>query len=492
MSIGWSLRWGGTLTLLGLGACTVGPSYHRPVPDRPDHWSAGGAVVAQEPAANAGLNQWWTQFHDDVLDRLVQSALHDNLDVQIAAARIVQARAQRDVVAGAELPTLSGNAQYTRYRIPDGITRLPGEVLAPAAAVDPALVSAIRIPSYLNIYQLGFDASWELDLFGGTRRAIEAANASTQAAVAARRGVIVSTLAEVGNDYLTLRSTQQRLAIAQHTLATEQLLLELTQSRHASGLASDLDVEQAQAQLETSRAALPDLQAQVLQSIHSLAVLVNRLPEDLEPQLADAAPVPPTPPAIPIELPSELLESRPDIQQAERNMASATAAVGQAEAQRFPSLSLTAGTSLVSTQLHELLHHDSWTWNAGGSLTAPIFEGGRLAANQRAAESFAQQSALQYRQTVLQAFRETEDALQSYGAASDRLAALQTAARADHVALDRAAQLYRAGLGSYIDVLDADRTASSADDQIALAQQAQTTGLVAVYKALGGGWQSVP
>jgi NodT family efflux transporter outer membrane factor (OMF) lipoprotein len=473
-----------------LSCCAVGPNYHRPETPRPERWSGSAVVPAVEAVpGDASLAQWWRLFQDPQLDQLIESALKDNLDVQIAAARIAESRAQRDVVAGAALPTVGGNAQYTRYRLPGAITRLPGELLAP---VDPTLASSVRIPSYLNLYQLGFDASWEIDLFGGTRRAIQAAEASTQAAIAAQRGVVVSTLAEVGKDYLALRATQQRLAIARHTLDTEQLLLELTQSRHAAGLASDLDVQQAQAQLEASRANLPALQAQVLQSIHALAVLMDRLPEDLETQLSGTAPLPPVPPSIPIELPSELLQSRPDIQQAERTLAAATAQVGVAEAQRFPSLSLTAATSLVSTQLNQLVHHDSWTWNAGGSLTAPIFEGGRLAANQRAAEAALQQTELQYRQAVLQAFRETEDALQNYGAASERLTALQTAARAQHLALDRATQLYRAGLGSYIDVLDADRTTANSDDQIALAQQDQATALVAIYKALGGGWQQVP
>ena len=480
--------------LLALAACTVGPDYRRPRPEEPTHWTGGGDVTAPEAGAraNPAFIRWWTQFNDPELDRLVQSALKDNLDVQIAAARIAEARAQRDVVAGAALPTVAAKGQSTRYRLPDSITRLPGEVLAPAAATNPALPASIRIPQYVSLFQVGFDSSWELDLFGGTRRAIQAANASTEAAVAARRGVLVSILAEIGNDYVTLRATQQRILAAQRTLAAEQLLLELTQSRHVSGLASDLDVEQAEARLETWRAALPDLQARQMQSIHALAVLTSRLPEDLEARLSEPQAVPPTPPSIPVELPSELLESRPDIQQAERTLASATAAVGQAEAQRFPSLSLTAGTSLISTQLNQLLHRDNWSWNVGGSLTAPIFEGGRLAASERAAEAVAQQSALQYRRTVLQAFSEVEDSLRNYTAATDRLAALQTAARADQVALDRAAQLYRAGLGSYIDVLDADRTVASADDELALGQQAQASGLVAVYKALGGGWQTAP
>ncbi len=455
---------------------------------QPDHWSgADQARLTADAAPESVLANWWEQFQDPQLNALIASALADNLDIQAASARIAQARAQRDVVAGAELPTVSGNAQFTRYRIPDAIQRLPQQALAGA---DPGAATAFKIPSYLNLYQLGFDTSWELDLFGGTRRAIEAANASAEAAEAARRGVVVATLAELGDDYLALRATQARLRLAEHTLETEQTLFELTQNRQHNGLASQLDVEQAHAQLELSRASVPMLRAQVLQSIHALAMLLGRLPEELEQQLSETAPLPPAPPTIPAGLPSQILERRPDIQQAERQLAAATAAVGVAEAQRFPSLSLTAGTSLVSTQLSELVHHDSWTWNAGGSLTAPIFEGGRLAANQRAAEAAATQSTLQYRATVLQAFREAEDALQNYAAARDQLAAIQTASQAQHVALDRATQMYRAGLGSYINVLDADRSAASADDQVELTQQQQAHAVVAIYKALGGGWQN--
>ncbi|HEY6452390.1 MAG TPA: efflux transporter outer membrane subunit [Steroidobacteraceae bacterium] len=472
-----------------LAGCAVGPAYHRPAVAEPARWSGAAAQAAFDPASNpaATLGHWWRQFHDAELDHLVQTALTDNLDIESAAARIAQARAERDVAAGAAWPTLAASVKDQRYRVPDDLQRLPQQLQSAA----PGAVTALTVPRYLSVYQLGFDTSWELDLFGATRRSVESANASAQAAVAARRGVVVATLAELGNDYLTLRATQARLRIVRHTLDTEQLLLELTQSRQRSGLASELDVAQAQAQLETTRATPPMLRAQVLQSIHALAVLLGRPPEDLEQELSADRPLPESPPAIPVGLPSELLENRPDIQQAERALAAATAAVGVARAQRFPSLSLTGGSSLVSTQLNELVKHASWTWNLGGSLTAPLFEGGRLAANERAAAAAAEQSRLLYRQTVLQAFRETEDALQSYAAALERTQALQSAAQAQQVELDRATQTYRAGLDSYIDVLDADRGVAAAQDQLELGRQQQLSALVAIYKALGGGWQEV-
>jgi multidrug efflux system outer membrane protein len=318
---------------------------------------------------------------------------------------------------------------------------------------------------------------------------VEAANASTQATVAARRGVIVATLAELGNDYMQLRGTQTRLGIAEHTIEIQQTLLELTQSRHDAGMASDLDVAQARAQLQTSQAATPALRSQILQSIHAVALLLGRLPESMEQELSASREMPATPPTIPIGLPSDVLQNRPDIQQAERQLAAATAAIGQAEAERFPSLSLTGGTDLVSTQLNQLLHRGSWSWDVGASLTAPIFEGGRLAANQRAAQAAADQSVLQYRHTVLQALGETEDALESYADASAQQAALQAAAQSQQVALDRATQVYRAGLGNYIDVLDAQRSVASVRDQQAQSEEQRLAALVAIYKALGGGWQ---
>jgi NodT family efflux transporter outer membrane factor (OMF) lipoprotein len=472
--------------VLLLAGCTVGPDYHTPDVQKPDRWQA--SVPAAEagnsstPRDDAGvLAGWWKQFHDPKLDELVGIALRDNLDIRTAWERIAQARAQRDVAAGDRWPGVSGTGRAYRIALPDSAQQLqsgqgPGQ-----------------LPGYLNLFQLGFDSSWELDLFGQTRRAVEAAEASAQAADAARRGVIVSTLAELGSDYLALRASQTRLAIAEHTIEVDRASMELTQSRHRSGMASDLDVAQATAQLQTAQSTPPLLRAQILQAIHALAVLLGRLPESMEEDFAsrgDVAALSSIVPVVPMGLPSDLLRNRPDIQQAERELASATAGVGQAEAQRFPSISLTAGTSLVSTQLNQLLHRGSFNWDAGASLTAPLFEGGRLAAGQRAAEAAARESVLHYRHTVLQAFAETEDALQSYAATAAQGDALRQAVLSQQLALARAAQLYQAGIGSFIDVLDAQRNVATLEDEVTQSEQQQSTALVRIYKALGGGWQS--
>ena len=280
------------------------------------------------------------------------------------------------------------------------------------------------------------------------------------------------------------------MALARRTVDIERQLLELTRSRQGSGMASELDVERAQAQFDTSSAQLPLLDAQRLQAIHAIAVLTARLPEEMEAELAADAPQLPTPPQVPVDLPSDVLRKRPDVQQAERQLAAATAQVGQAEAARFPTLSLTGSTGLASDQLDQLLRHSNWTWNAGVALTAPVFQGGELEANQRSAEAAARQSELQYRKTVLQAFSDTEDALQGYAAQSQSLQSVDAAARANQLSLQRATDLYKAGLASYLDVLDADRSYAQSQDQQAQAQVSRIQELVALYKALGGGWQA--
>lgn len=481
------------LCLLLLNGCTVGPDYRPPDVVTPAQWRAPVPASAAAATDAEVLASWWEQFHDPKLDELVAVALHGNLDIQTAGERIVQARAQLDEVAGARWPSASGTGRAYRVKLPDSVGALTQP--QPASGTSPASGSSLQLPSYLNLYQLGFDTSWELDLFGQTRRAVESATASAQAAEAARRGVIVATLAELGNDYLSLRSRQVRLAIALHNIEIDRSLLELTRSRHLNGMASDLDVAQANAQMQTAEANPPMLRAQILHSSHAIAVLLGRLPESMEDDFpasdaaTDAGTATDAVPVIPAGLPSELLQNRPDIQQAERELASATAAVGQAQAQRFPSISLTAGTDLVSTQLDQLLHRGSWSWDVGASLTAPIFEGGRLAANQRAAEAAARQSVLQYRHTVLQALGETEDALQGYAAASAQHTALGQAVLSQQLALARATQLYQAGMSSFIDVLDAQHSVADIEDQAAQSQQQLATALVGIYKALGGGWQ---
>jgi len=472
------------LACLILAACMMGPNYQRPTTQTPAQWS--GALAGGTTADRGALAEWWKGFNDPILDWLVDRAVSGNPDLQAAAARIAQARAQSDAAAGALFPSLTGNASYKRYRLPSDLKSL---VQQPAAGASASSAGGLQIPAYLNVYQLGFDASWELDLWGGNRRALEGAQDSAEAAEAQGRGAMVSVLAELGTDYGVLRATQLRINIAKHTLEDEQQLLDLTQDLGRHGLTSELNIAQAQASLETTRASLPPLQSAALQTIHAIAILLGELPESLEVELSSEAPPLPVPPSVPAGLPSDLLLQRPDIQQAERELASATAEIGVTAAQRLPNVSLTGSTGYDSSQLDALLKSGAWTWNLGASLTAPLFDAGRLAANQRAAEAAAQQQVAAYRKTVLQAFREVEDGLSGLAADREQAGSLEAALGANRTALQRSTDLYRNGLGNYIDVLNADRNVASGDDQLAQNQQTQIRDLIGLYKALGGGWQ---
>ena len=481
-----------TALAAALSACTLGPSYHRPAVPTPQTWSGTASdSAAHFEVTNAPLAAWWREFHDPELDRLVTAALRDNLDIRAAAARIVQAREQRNETAAGLLPTLNAKAEAERYGIPRAIReQLNGaESSLEKGGTLPAGTTLPPVPSYLDLYQLGFDASWELDLFGGTRRAVEAANAQTQAAVAERRAAVVSVLAELGNDYAQLRATQARLAVTERSVSIEQGLLDLTQSQHMAGLASDVDVAQAQTQLASTRAGLPPLQQQVLASIHAIAVLVGQLPESLETELGVVGPVPASPPEVPIGLPSTVLTQRPDIAQAERTLAAATAQIGVSQAARFPNVSLTGSAALTSIELDRLLRASNLYYSLGGSFTAPLFDAGRLAAAHRAAIAAAQVAQLQYQKTVLQAFAETEDALRGYDADLAQLKDLETARDASRRALERATDLFERGIASYLQVLTADQSLAALEGQLAQAEGARVQALVALYKALGGGWQ---
>jgi NodT family efflux transporter outer membrane factor (OMF) lipoprotein len=490
-----SLRLGAMLLAAALAACTVGPDYRRPATPQPPAWTGTAGHGEYVQGDSASLAHWWTGFRDAELNHLVAVALTDNLDIRTAGLRIAQARAQRKAAAASWLPTFGGSARGQRYRVPNSLRDLPQQLAGGSAAPAGGTAQAggaggLQLPSYLSVYQAGFDASWELDLFGGTRRRVEAAEDVTQAAVAQRRGAVVATLAELGSDYAELRGTQAQLALTRQIVQNNRELLALTRNQAGSGLASDLDVARAQSELDTSRAALPLLQAQQLRAVHAIAILLGRTPESMEDELLRTQPLPPVPPQIPVALPATVLRHRPDVQQAERQLAAATAEIGVAVAARLPTLALTGSTGLASNQLDELLRHDNWTWNAAASLTAPIFQGGRLQANQQEAEARARQAALRYRQTVLQALQETEDALQGYAAESQQREALQSAVGAAQTAFAQARSLYRSGLGSYLDVLDADRALAQARSRLVQNGRDRMRQLIALYQALGGGWEA--
>ncbi|HTV52404.1 MAG TPA: efflux transporter outer membrane subunit [Steroidobacteraceae bacterium] len=493
---GCCARGSGVLLGVLLCGCAVGPNYHTPAIETPQAYQqlpdSRASVPLSEPLpAQSDLSQWWTQFHDPTLDSLVSRALAANLDLQAAAARLRQAREQIIIAGARELPSIDASGLGARLHAgTNPLESLSGG--GAAAGAGAAASSAAAGPVSFKLFSLGFDASWELDIFGGVRRSIEAAHASAQAAAWQLRDGEVSLCAEVANDYLTLRAAQAREAILRSSIEHQQQLLQLAMARARAGLTTELDVNQQRAQLATDQAQLPDLQSQALAMAHALGVLLGEEPEALTGELATARPLPVVPPTLPVGLPSQLLRRRPDVREAERQLAAATAQIGVAVAQLYPSFDLIAGPSLVNNSLSGLLSSRHYGDVEAGLIQWPLFDWGRRRANVRAQEDQRQQAYLAYRRAVLAALQDAEDALTRYASAQRRLLALEQARSSAQSSLQIAEQQYQAGTVDFLNVLTATATLLGIEDQTAQSQQALTQALVAVYKALGGGWSAGP
>ena len=474
------------LTMLAavLAGCTVGPDYHPPDTAMPTQFD--GAAQA----GNGDVTQWWRSFGDPELVRLIEQAMRDNPDVQTAASRVREARLDEIVAGAAAWPTVEANDQVSRTHLSGNAISLGNLGTLTNGAVPSASssgFSSLGFPgSNFNTFQLGFDASWELDLFGKTRRSVEAARDTTGAEIWDRRDAQVSLAAEVANTWFALRTAQQRLNVAQAEVSRQQALLGVTQTRQQTGFATGLDVAQQETQVTAAAAAVPPFRAQIEAQRHALAVLLGETPEALVlPAVADtAAPTPEIPPG----LPSDLLRRRPDIRSAERQLAAATANIGVAVADYYPQLTLTASPSLVSTALSNLLSWGSRNLSLSAGLVWPLFNAGRTKANVGIANEHQQQALLAYRKTVLTALKDVEDALSQYQADQVRLAALNRSLNAARSAADIARGQYRAGLIPFSTVLTTESALYTAQDQTVQSTAALNQDLVALYKALGGGW----
>lgn len=473
-----------------LVACTVGPDYQPPDAAVPAHF-AGTAVPASTDIA---LARWWTGFDDPTLDDLVTRALRDNLDLQTAASRIREARQQEIVAGAAAWPSLSANAQFTHSHLSQnslgsfgGIFGGAGGTGGSAGVAGAGSPSAFGLPGFdFNTYQLGFDASWELDLFGRTRRAVEAARDATTGSLWTGRDTEVSLVAEVADTYLALRAAQRRLAINQRDLTRQQDLLDQIRTRAASGLATGLDVRQQETAVASTASVLPPLSAEVEVRRHALGVLLGEPPEALLTALGVAAP--PRAPAIPAGLPADLLRRRPDIRAAERQLAAATANIGVAVADYYPDITLTASPALVSTALSNLLTWGSRNLTVGPGLTWDIFDGGKVKANVAIATEHQRQALLGYRKTVLTALQDVEDALTRCDADRTQQQALARQTDSARGAAELSRAQYRAGLVPLSTVLTTEATLLSAEDTEAQNDATAAQDVVALYKALGGGW----
>jgi NodT family efflux transporter outer membrane factor (OMF) lipoprotein len=478
------------LTLLPLAGCvSVGPDFEAPDPLLPSvsFLSKPGtsAVANRAPEASDASPvdpAWWTAFRDPILTSLARRVAAANLDVNSATLKLAESRSQLGVVASAALPAINGNASYQRELFSqNGLVSL-GNQFAPRG-------TSFVVPP-ISIYQVGFDASWELDLWGHVRRQIEAAGAQAEAAEIDRRGVLVSTLAELARDYIQLRGAQAQIAITKENLNTANDILQLTKTRAARGVTTQLDVENAAAEAASIRAQLPDLENQESMEINALSLLLDEPPGSLRSELAQAKPIPPAPPRVPLGIASELARRRPDIREAEAQLHAATADIGVAVADFYPSVKLN-GTNVEfnALDLKNLWKGSSLQYVLGPSLSIPIFEGGRLKSTLQLREIQQQEAAITYHKTVLQAWHEVVNALVAYRTEQQRRARLRD--QVDHsrraLALSRAR--YNTGVIDFITVLDAERTLLQAELQHAQSTTNVSTNLVQLYKALGGGWE---
>ena len=455
-----------------LTGCAVGPDYHPPQTNAPPQWAS--PLAGGETNGPVDLAAWWEKFGDTNLDSFMITAVQSNLTLHIAEARVREARAQKDVVAGSLWPSLGSSGSYSR--------NLYGKHEYPPLA-------GFGVPLSYNLYNAGFDAAWELDIFGGTRRTVEAANADLVAAEYGRRDVLVSLLAEVARNYIGARSYQQRLAITRDNIRVQQDSLNLSSNRFENGLSSDLDVQQATALLTATEAQLPSLETGFAQSVYHLAVLLGQPPGTLVEEMSAVKPIPLTPPEVPVGLPSDLLQRRPDVQQTERELAAATARIGEAKADLFPKFSLTGMAGLESVSASDWFNYGSRYWSAGPTVQWELFEAGSLVANVHVKNARQEQALAAYQQTVLAAMEDTENALTAYAKEQIRRRSLFQSVQADQQAVELSTQLYQSGLADFLHVLDSERSLYEAQDALVQSDQAVSLNLVQLYKALGGGWQ---
>ncbi len=433
----------------------------------PQGWQQAAEAPGTAAAAGAGdLAQWWGQFGDATLSGLVATALESNHDLRTAATRLRDARARRGLAAKDLLPSVTVSATASTSKTTGGQAESPAR----------------------GLFDAGFDASWEPDVFGGTRQAVNAAQADLEASEADLRATRVSLVAELALNYIELRGYRARLGIARDNLAQQEETLQLTTWRARAGLVSDLDVQQARTNVEQTRAAIPALETAAAAAEHRLAVLTGQPPAALHTRLADTAPIPSLPDRVLVAIPADTLRQRPDVLAAERRLAAETARLGQAEAARYPSIRLSGSLGLQTVTGGGLGAVESFSRSLLAGLTAPIFDRGRIR-QQIEIQSAAQERALiAVEQAVLTALEEVENALVGLDNARRRLAALTSAAEAARSAADMARSRYTAGLVSYQTVLDTERSRLSAEDNVKATEADGASALVRLYKALGGGW----
>lgn len=540
----WAM--GALWALAVLSGCMVGPNYRTPEIPAPAGWAAlqPGATSTQpattRPASTrpsvatsrpVDLTTWWHGLKDPTLDSLIMRAVESNLDLRVAEWRVREARAQRGIVFGNLWPQVGVNGGYkysgsSRNAGPKtgntsagpgrqllnsaatGVLNGIGSALdgqQAAAGLGPQLVTntlsravsskllqpgGASVSRQMNLFQAGFDASWEIDLFGGLRRAVEAADDTIAATEDLRRDALVTLLSEVAYNYVQLRTAQRRLDIANENIRAQADTLELTRSRFKAGLTSELDVAQAQAQLATTQSQVPLLEGAVQQAMYQLSVLLAEPPGALVAELTKPGPLPSSPGEVPVGLPSELLRRRPDIRAAERQLAAATAQIGVATADLFPKFFLTGGFGPSTRDIRHFLDQQSLTWSVGPNMQWAIFQGGRIVSNIQLQGALAQEALIVYQQTVLRALQDVENALVAFTNEQVRYESLAEAVAANQRSFELSYELYSRGLTAFLNVLTSENALYASQDALIQSQSTVLTNMIALYKALGGGWDA--
>lgn len=462
------VRFTAMTVILILGGCAaVGPDYTAPETRVSDTWHTPmkGGLDAGPPNVRE-LSQWWITFEDPILCELIKQAIADNLDLKEALARVREARANRGVASAGLFPTFDASGQITQSKGSD----------------------ETGAGTKRTLYSTGFDAGWEVDIFGGVRRTVEAAEADLQAEKASLRDVLITLTAEVAVNYVEMRTYQTRLKVLATNLETQEETHRLTEWRYQAGLSDALAIEQARYNMESTRSQIPTLRSELVASWNRMAVLLGKQPGNLSLNLETPAPIPVTPTAVVVGIPADCIRRRPDIRQAEREVAAQTARIGVAEAELYPKFSLLGSIGLEALSIEGFASSDGFTYGIGPSFSWRLFDGGAIRQNIAVRTALQDQALARYELTVLSALEEVENALKAYAEEQNRRAALEKAGDSARRAVALAQNKYEAGIIDFNEVLEAQRSQLSFQDELARSEGQVTVNLITLYKALGGGW----
>lgn len=479
----------GAVMALLITGCAVGPDYHQPQLDLPGKWNAtqtalnATVIDAQNATAAANataheaeprltdLKKWWTSLGDPILNKLINEAVKGNLDVASAQARVREARGTYRQAGGVLLPQVDGGASAIRT----GYGKKSSS-------------SANGQSNYFTTFQAGFDASWEIDFFGKNRRRLESAKYALDAAQEDLRSTLLTLIGDVAVNYVRARGYQTRIALAEHTAASQRETARLTREKFLVGSSSAVDMDRAEADVNTTEANIPDYEAYYYENVHRLGILLGKAPATLLKLMEKPAPIPVPKRELPVGVPANILLNRPDVRMAERQLAEYTANIGAAEAERYPTISLTGSINTSTTKFKNVLDSSSIGWAVGPTLTIPIFNGGQLKAGVDIAVAQRDQSYYAYKAVVLSALEDVENYTISMSRAKRVMESLAKAARNYREATRLSRLLYRNGAIAILDVLDAERSLFTAEDNYVLSKISITESYISLAKALGGGW----